>query len=84
MKVIEAVEEVLEEDSRTRDREYLWTFFVKVLNKMGYSTHIQFKKGIPSPESILKTRRDILNKKNKYAKDFVPEDGITYEPKQNP
>ena len=80
MKLIEAVEEVLEEDPRTRDQAYLWTFFIKVLNKLGYPSHVQFKKGIPSPESIIKERRDVLNKRNKYPKEFIPEEGITYEP----
>ena len=79
MKLITAVEKVLEEDPRTRQNKYLWTFFVKVLNELGYNTYIAFKKGIPSPESIIKERRDILNKKNKYPKDFEPEDGVSYE-----
>ena len=70
MKLITAVEEVLEEDPKTREQEYLWSFFVKVLNKLGYRTYVEFKKGIPSPESIIKERRDVLNKKNKYPKDF--------------
>ena len=79
MKLIEAVEEVLEEDPKTREQEYLWTFFVKVLNKLGHRTYIEFKKGIPSPESIIKERRDVLNKRNKYPKEFTPEEGITFE-----
>ncbi len=79
MKLIEAVEEVLEEDPRTRRNEYLWTFFVKVLTKLGFKTYIEFKKGIPSPESIIKERRDVLNKRNKYPEDFIPEEGTTYE-----
>ncbi len=84
MKLIEAVEEVLEEDPNTRQQAYLWTFFIKVLNKMGYKCYVELRKGIPSPESIIKSRRDILNKKNKYGKEFVPDEGIIYEkPKQN-
>lgn len=79
MKLITAVEEVLEEDARTRRQEYLWTFVIKVLNKMGYKAFVQMKRGMPSPESIVKERRTILNKRNKYGKDFVPEEGITYE-----
>lgn len=79
MKLIEAVEEVLEEDPRTRKNEYLWTFFVRVLNKLGFRTYIEFKKGIPSPESIIKERRDVLNKRNKYPEDFIPEQNTTYE-----
>lgn len=79
MKLIEAVEEVLEEDPKTRTQEYLWSFFVQVLNKLGYRTYVEFKKGIPSPESIIKERRDILNKKNRYPETFTPEEGVTYE-----
>ncbi len=80
MKLIEAVEEVLEEDPRTRKNEYLWIYMVKVLNKLGCHAHIYFKKGMPSPESIIKERRDVLNKRNKYPEDFIPEEGTTYFP----
>ncbi len=83
MTLIKAVEEVLEEDPNTRQQEYLWTFFIKVLNKMGYKAYVELRKGIPSPESIIKSRRDILNKKNKYGKEFVPDIGITYEKPKN-
>ena len=79
MKLIDAVEQVLEEDPRTRRQEYLWTFVIKVLNKMGHKAFIELKSGIPSPESIVKERRTILNKRNKYGKEFIPEAGITYE-----
>lgn len=83
MKLIEAVEEVLEEDPRNRQQEYLWLFFIKVLNKLGYATHIQLKKGIPSPESIIKERRDVLNKRGKYKEDFEPEEGVSFEKPEN-
>lgn len=85
MKLIKAVEKVLEEDPRTRDNEYLWTFVIKVLYEMGYRAFIQLKKGMPSPESIIKCRRDILNNpdnKDKYKKirgEFIPEENTTYE-----
>ena len=85
MKLITAVEEVLKEDARTRRQEYLWTFFVKVLNKMGHKAYVQFSKSIPSPESIIKERRSILNdpkNKEKYSDirgEFVPEENVTYE-----
>jgi len=79
MKLIRAVEEVLEEDPKTRTQKYLWTFFIKVLNKLGYRTYVELKKGIPSPESIIKERRDVLNKKNKYPKEFIPEEEIKYK-----
>ena len=79
MKLIDAIEEVLEEDPRTRKNEYLWIFFIKVLNKLGYNSYVTLKKGIPSPESIIKERRDVLNKKNKYPEEFEPEEGVTFE-----
>ncbi len=79
MTLIKAVEEVLEEDPRTREKEYLWTFFIKVLNKLGYRAYIGFERGMPSPESIIRTRRGILNSSSKFAKDFIPEDDVTYE-----
>ncbi len=85
MKLIKAVEEVLQEDPRTRRQEYLWTFFIKVLNKMGYKAFVEMKKGMPSPESIIRERRNILNNptnKEKYGNirgEFVPEENVTYE-----
>ncbi len=79
MKLIEAVEQVLEEDPRTRRKEYLWLYMIKVLRVMGFKIHIEFDSKMPSPESIIKERRDILNKKNRYPHEFVPEPGVTYE-----
>ncbi len=79
MKLIEAVEQVLEEDPRTRRKEYLWLYMIKVLRVMGFKIHIEFDSRMPSPESIIKERRDILNKKNRYPHEFVPEEGVTYE-----
>ncbi len=83
MTLIKAVEEVLDEDPRTRDHEYLWIYMIKVLNRLGCRAYIELKKGMPSPESIIKCRRDILNKKNKYGKDFIPEEGTSYEKPNN-
>lgn len=90
MKLIEACNKVLEEDSKTRDNKYLWTYFVKVLNELGIPIYIKFKQGMPSPESIIKERRDLLNKpdpktgKPRYEKEnkFVPEENVTYTPKE--
>lgn len=81
MKLIEAVEKVLEEDPRTRKNEYLWLYMIKVLRVMGFKISIGFDRSMPSPESIIKERRDVLNKKNTYARDFIPEPGVTYEKK---
>ena len=90
MKLITAVEEVLEEDPKTRRNEYLWTFVIKVLNKMGHKAFVEMKRGMPSPESIIKERRNILNNpanKEKYGNirgEFVPEENVTYEkPQEN-
>ena len=91
MKLIDAVAQVLEEDPKTRRQEYLWAFFVKVLNKLDHKAYIEFKKGMPSPESIIRERRNILNNpinKEKYGNirgKFVPEENTTYEkPGENP
>lgn len=89
MKLITAVEEVLEENPRTINNKYLWDFFVKVLNKMGHRSHIEFSRAMPSPESIITERRRILNNpkyKDKYGGmrgEFVPEEGITYEKRED-
>ena len=82
MKLIEAVEKVLEDDPRTRKQEYLWLYIIKVLRVMGFKLHIEFNSRMPSPESIIKERRDVLNKKNRYPNEFVPEEGVTYEEKK--
>ena len=88
MKLIEACDKVLEENPRARDNKYLWTYFVKVLTELGIPIYIKFKEGMPSPESIIKIRRDLLNKPDpktgelRYGKEFVPEEGVTYEPKK--
>ena len=87
MKLKEAIDEVLEEDPRTKEQKYLWTFLIEVLKKMGYGAYVELKKGIPSPESIITERRHILNTpdpktgKPKHEKKFVEEEGVTYEPK---
>ena len=81
MKLIEAVEKVLEDDPRTRRKEYLWLYLIKVLRVMGFKLQIVFDERMPSPESIIKERRDVLNKKNKYSHEFIPEEGVTYEKK---
>lgn len=79
MKLIEAVEKILEEDPRTRKNEYLWLYLIKVLRTMGFKIHIVFDRSMPSPESIIKERRDVLNKKNRYPDEFIPEENVTYE-----
>lgn len=78
---MDAVEEVLEEDPRTRELKYLWLYMAKVLRKMGFKIFIEFDSKMPSPDSMLTERRTILNKKNKFAKDFFPEEGVTYNPR---
>ena len=82
MKLIEACEKVLQEDPKTRDNKYLWAYFIKVLEELGYKVYIELKKGIPSPESIIKERRTLLNQKNLFPKSFEPEANTTYESKK--
>ncbi|HEC66515.1 MAG TPA: hypothetical protein ENI23_14605 [bacterium] len=80
IKLIEAVEQVLEEDSKTRTKEYSWLFLSKVLRTLGFKIFIELDRRMPSPETIFRDRREIMNKRNKYAKEFIPEDNVTYEP----
>lgn len=82
MKSIEAVEQVLEEDTKTRQSEYNWLFLAKVLKKMEFKIYIEFNRNMPSPETLFREKREILNKQNKYKKDFTPEEGVTYEKKE--
>jgi len=79
MKLIDAIEEVLEEDPRTREPHGNWLFFVKTLRKMGFQIYLTFDRKMPAPETLFRERREILNKRNKYAKDFEPEEGVTIE-----
>lgn len=83
MKLMKAIENVLEEDARTREPRYNWLFFVKVLREMGFKIFIKFDYKMPSPETLFRERREILNKRNKYPKSFEPEENVTIEkPKQ--
>jgi len=77
----EALEEVLREDPRMRDNKYLWLCLAQTLRNMGFKIYIELDKRMPSPESILKERREILNKKNLFSQDFVPDPNIVYEKK---
>lgn len=79
MKLIEAVEKVLEEDPKTREPRYNWVFFVKVLRKMGFEVFIKFDARMPSPETLFREKREILNKRNKYPESFEPEEEVTIE-----
>lgn len=84
--LIEAAKEVIEEDPRTEEQENLWLYLVSVVRKMGGKIYMTFSKDLPSPESIIKVRRDILNaSKNKerfseIRKPFQPEENTSYEP----
>ena len=83
MKSMEAVEEVLEEDPRTRMREFNWLFFSQVLRKLGFKIFIEFDRKMPSPETLFREKREILNRRNKYPKEFIPEPGTIYESKED-
>lgn len=79
MKLIDAVQKILDEDPRTRESEYAWLFFTKVLREMGYKCFIEFEAGMPSPETLFRERREVLNKRNKYPRAFIPEPNVVYE-----
>ena len=92
MTLIDSIEKVLEEDDRlinTKDSFQSWIFLTKTAREIGINIIIDFKtlKGKPSPESIIKERRDVLNSakfKERFShlrKKFIPEEGITYEEK---
>lgn len=68
MNVLDAANKVLAEDPRTRDTEYAWLFLVKVLKEMGFQIFLEFDGSMPSPETLFRARRDIMNKKNSYGK----------------
>lgn len=77
---MDAAEEVLKENPKTRQQGYLWLYLAQVLRKMGYNLYIDIESDMPSPDSMLTERRTILHKKNKFKEDFVPEEGVTFEP----
>lgn len=77
--LIRAVEKILNEDPRTRRYEYNWLFLSKVLREMGFKIFIEFNKGMPSPETLFRERREIINKRNKYVANFKLEENVTIE-----
>lgn len=83
MKSIEAIEEVLEEDPRTRDPQYNWLFVTQVLRKLGFTVWLNFDRRMPSPETLFREKREILNRRNTYGKDKFGDynlgDGVTVE-----
>lgn len=82
MKLKQAVEEVLKEDPRTREKFYDWLLLVKVLDKMGFHIILNFNSKMPHHESITRARRKIMNQENKFPKDFVPDPYTTYQTKE--
>lgn len=84
MTLIDAAAAVLRENPKTRYKENSWLYFVSVLRKLGFNLYITFSKDMPTPESILKIKRDILNNpdnKEKFAdirERFIPEENVKY------
>lgn len=76
---MQAVEIVLERDPRTRDTKNSWLFLTSVLRELKFRIYIDFSRKMPAPETLFRERREILNKKNKYPLEFIPEEGVTYE-----
>lgn len=77
--IAKAVEKVLLEDKRTRRSEYNWLFLASVLRKMGFKIYIQFDSRMPSPETLFRAKRDVINSNNQFPEDFIAEDGVTIE-----
>lgn len=75
------VEEVLKEDARARRiNEGNW-FIFQVFRRFPVKFFFDYKDldKIPSIESILKTRRDILHKQNKFKEDLPEDPCIKFE-----
>lgn len=86
MKTTEAIEKVLEEDVKSRETGSFntWLYLLKVMRKLEIKLYVNYEdlKKAPSPESILKIRRDVLHKQNKYNDDHPYfEEGVTYAKK---
>lgn len=78
-KLIEAVEKVLREDPKTRETKYNWLFLARVLREMGFKIYLHFDSSMPSPETLFRERRELMNRKNKYPGVFLPEENVTIE-----
>lgn len=81
MKLINIVESVLVEDPKCKFDS--WRYFFSVLRKTGLKVWVDYSQlhSLPSPESILKVRREILHtiKGKAIRGKFVPEEGVSYE-----
>ncbi len=82
MELKKAVEEVLKEDPRTREKFYDWLLLVKVLDKLGFHIIMNFNSKMPHHESITRARRTIMNKENKFPEDFIPDPNVTYQTRE--
>ena len=60
MKLMEAAEEVLKENPKTRQKGYLWLYLAQVLRKMGYKLYIDIESTMPSPDSMLTEKQKSL------------------------
>ena len=65
MKLTDAIQKILIEDPKTQRPEYNWLLLAKVLREMGFKIFIDFDKRMPSPETIFRERRDLINRKTK-------------------
>jgi len=87
MTTTEAVEKVLEEHPQSREIGSFntWMYLINVMRKLKIRVYVNFEdlKTAPSPESILKIRRDVMHKQNKFNDDPPgDEEGIiTYHPR---
>lgn len=77
LKVIDVVRNVLKNDRRAR-KEPNWCVW-KVLKQ--YGVHLSFQEflRVPKFESILKCRREIMNKRNEFPEEFFEEEGVSYK-----
>lgn len=77
----EVIKKVLQKDDRART-DTNW-FVFQVLRTLEIRVFLDYRdlKKMPSIESILKTRRTVLHKKNLFHEEYS-EEGVTYEKPQ--
>lgn len=77
--LLEIVKKVLQQERRAR-LEPNWCVW-RIMRYYGVNISFQEFIRLPKFESILKARRELMNKRNEFPEEFTPEEGVTYEPK---
>ena len=79
----EIVEKLLVQERRCRLEPMWLTYRVLqvIAKKHGQKIFIPYNlfSIFPTPESVARCRRDIMNKEGKLSEEFIAEEGVTYE-----